>query len=318
MSVDHVIRQKGYFLRRRDLLALGYTDAHLRSALAAHRIFRVRHGWYSVPDAPEAGVRAVRVGGRLTSLSALETFGLPVPRRRRFDVAVGPTASRLRDPADRRARLRQDADVAVHWVDDGSGGLSWRVSLADALLAVLVTQSRDIALACCGAALQNRLLTLHELDEVFARAPLRVQAWRALVSGLDEAHGETFFRVWIRDAGLPCAQQVRVPGVGRFDFQVGPHTYVEIDGAQHDPTWSGDSPSSWEGDLDRAAAMAIRGDRVLHFGYRQLYDDWPTVLAAVVRAIADDEQLTARRRSHPYRPRAPQKRRRFALERPSW
>ena len=84
--------------------------------------------------------------------------------------------------------------------------------------------------------------------------------------------------------------------------------------SQHDPGWTGSSESTWERDLDRVATMVIRGDRVLRFGYRQLYTDWPRVLAAVERAIADDLALTAYRRRHPYRPRINRKRRRSAAK----
>lgn len=316
LPVERVIRRRGYFLRRRDLLALGYTDGHLRVALADKRIFRVRQGWYSVPDAPEVGVRAVRVGGRLTGLSALESYGLPVPRRLALHVAVPATASRLRRPDDRRARLSRSDAVVTHWLDRGEGGTAWRVSAREALLAVLMTETRDVAVACCGAALQKRLLTPSTLDAVFARAPKRVQRWRGLVSALDESHGETYFRVWLIDAGRPCEQQVTIPGIGRFDARLSAHVYAEIDGAQHDPSWTGSTPSSWEDGLDRDAAMAIRGDRVLHFGYRQLYTDWPTVLAAIERAVADDAALVARRRRHPYRPRTHRKRRRIVANSP--
>jgi len=43
--MERIIRHRGWFLRRRDLLALGYTDAGLRAALGVRRIFRVRQGW---------------------------------------------------------------------------------------------------------------------------------------------------------------------------------------------------------------------------------------------------------------------------------
>jgi very-short-patch-repair endonuclease len=261
-------------------------------------------------------VRAVRVGGRLTSLSALESYGLPVPRQPLLHVAVKATASRLRTQADRRVRLSSLSGVTVHWVDRMRGGARWRVSVADALLAVLVTEPREVVIACCGAALQHRLLTPSALGVLFASAPARVRAWRALVSRLDESHGETFFRLWLADAGRACEQQVRIRGAGRFDFRLSAHVYVEIDGAQHDPSWTGESGSSWENDLDRATTMAIRGDRVLHFGYRQLYTDWPRVLAAIERAIADDAALAARRRRHPYRPRPQRKRRRSSAKLP--
>ena len=95
-SLDRHIRRRGLFLRRRDLLAHGYTDDDIRAALELGVIFRVRQGWYSVPDAPPAGVHAVRVGGRLTGISALESYGLRVPRRALVHVAVPINACRLR------------------------------------------------------------------------------------------------------------------------------------------------------------------------------------------------------------------------------
>lgn len=296
-------------MRRRDLLPLGFTDASLRAALARGAIFRVRHGWYSIPGVDDGAVSAVRVGGRLTGLSALETYGIRVPRGRPLSVAVPSNANRLRSPADRRARLRR-REASIAWVDGRGGPSSWRVPLADALLAVLVRETRLVAVACCSAALQKRLITPSALERLFDRAPQRCRQWLPLVSEHDESHGETDFRIRYRETGRECEQQVTIDSIGRFDFRVSAHVYVEIDGGQHDPAWTGDDGSSWQHDLERDAAMAIRGDRVLHFGYRQLYSAWPTVLAAIDRAVADDAALAARRRRHPYRPRGVQRKRR--------
>lgn len=314
--IERSIRRGGLFLRRRDLLALGFTDPQIKSALARRRIFRVRHGWYSVPDAPEPAIRAVRVGGRLTSVSALESYGLRVPRREFVHVAVPGTASRLRRPDDRYQRLASADRVRVHWDDRRvGGGTVWRVSIDDALLAVLVEEPRDIAVACCSAVMHHKKLGPIRLDAIFRRAPARVQCWRGLVSALDESHGETFARLWLMDAGVQLEQQVAVRGVGRLDFKVGPHTYVEIDGGQHDPNWTGEGVSTWANDHDRDTTMAIEGDTVLRYIYRQLYGDWPRVLASIERTIADDLALTALRLRHPFRPRVRRKRRRSALKR---
>ena len=324
LPIERVIHSRGGFLRRRDLLRVGFTDRQLRTALARSTIFRVRHGWYSVPGTDERAVRAVRIGGRLTALSALETLGIRVPRDRPLQVAVPMNANRLRRPTDRRTRIRP-RDAAVRWVDVPHEPGSWRVPPADALVAVLASESRDVAVAVCSAALHKRLVSPSDLARVFERAPKRVRAWARLVSVLDESHGETYFRTRYLESGRTCTQQVTfrdlpgLAGAARFDFRVSEHVYVEIDGGQHDPDWTGGadgtdgSGSSWERDLERDAAMAIRGDRVLHFGYRLLYTDWPTVLAAIDRAIADDAALAARRRNHPYRPRARRKRRRSAV-----
>lgn len=312
-AIERVIRGSGYFLRRRDLLALGYTDGAIQRSLRDRRIFRVRQGWYSIPSAPEAGIRAVRIGGRLTGISALDDLGLRVPRQADLYVAVKPTASRLRRATDRHARLLADDAVRVLWTATGSGGTPWRVSISEALLAVLSMETRDVAVACCSAALRHRKITASELAEVFARAPERARRWSALPSALDDSHGETFVRLWLMDAGVACEQQFYVAGVGHLDFRLSQHSFVEVDGAQHDPRWTGDTPSSYERDHDRDTSMSIDGARVQRFTYRQLYSDWPRVLAAIERAIADDLALTALRTRHPYRP-VKRKRRRIPAE----
>ncbi|MHC5795267.1 hypothetical protein ACVXZ4_03835 [Lacisediminihabitans sp. FW035] len=302
MPIDTLLRQSGWFLRRRDLLALGHTDKSIRAALGDRRIFRVRQGWYSVPDAPELAIRAVRVGGRLTSISALESYGIPVPRRPGIHVAVKATASRLRSTHDRRERLAGERDVRIHWVDRvASAGSRWRVSSDDALLQILIDEPRDIAVACASLVMHFERWTDRRMDAVFARAPREVRAWRRLVSPLDESHGETFFRLWAGDSGLSVVQQVSRRGVGRLDFQVGPHTFVEIDGGQHDPEWTTTASNSWEKDHDRDTTMAITGDRVLRFTYRQLYGDFARILLAVNRCRADDFALMTIRKRRPYR-----------------
>jgi len=302
MPIDALLRCSDWFLRRRDLLTRGYTDAAIRAALADCRIFRVRQGWYSVPDAPEPAVRAVRVGGRLTSISALESYGIPVPRRPGTQIAVKSTASRLRATHDRRKRLAGERGVRVHWVDHAASADSvWRVSIDDALLQVLIDEPRDTVVACASLVMHVEKWTDRRMDGVFARAPHDVCVWRVLVSALDESHGETFFRLWTMDAGLAVIQQVSRRGVGRLDFQVGPHTFVEVDGGQHDPAWTATASNSWENDHDRDTTMAITGDRVLRFTYRQLYGDFARILLAVSRCLADDLALTSIRGRRPYR-----------------
>jgi len=302
--IARAIRDNDWFMRRRDLLALGFSDIRIRSALERHVIFRVRHGWYSVPDAPQPAIEAVRVGGRLTSISALESYGLPVPRRSRLHVTIVRNACRLRSRADRRVRLAPADGVRLHWLDDRTGAESrWRVSVADALLAVLIEEPRDIAVACASTVVRHGALTGDQLAVVFVRAPQHCQPWQALISALDDSHGETFTRLWLGDVGIPCEQQARVAGVGRLDFRVGKRTFVEVDGGQHDPLWIGTTPSTWEGDHDRDTTVAIDGGTTLRFTYRQLYTDWARVLAAIRRAIADDGVLAAYRAKHPYRPR---------------
>ena len=294
-------------MRRRDLLARGHTDARLRRALAERRIFRVRQGWYSIPGTSEAAVRAVRLGGRLTGVAALETYGLRVPRRSRTDVVVPAHARALRSPTDKSAPLTSKDAARVHWTDpprNQLGSSQWRASIDEALLVVLTTEDRDTAVACCSAVMRHKGWSDGRMDAVFRRAPARVRRWRGLVGRLDDSHGETFVRLWFLDEGIPFVSQAFVEGVGWLDFQVGPHTYVEVDGGQHDPAWTGEQPSTWSKDHDRDAVVVRGGGQVLRFIYRQIYADRAGCLAAIQVARANDLELTARRAVRPQKPRA--------------
>ncbi len=304
--VDRRIRRAGWFLRRRDLLRMGYSDAALRSALARKRIFRVRHGWYSVPAAPESGVRAVRVGGRLTGVSALEAHGIPVPRQTTLHIAVPAHACRLRAPTNRHKRLDAGDGTALYWADNprSTHRSSWLVPVDDALLVVLAHESREVAVACASALMRRRRWSRERVARVFDRAPARARCWLALVSALDDSHGETFVRLWLLDAGIAAEQQVHVDGAGRLDFRLSPNVYLEVDGAQHDPRWTGETESSYERDHDRDAVVAAQGGTTLRYTYRQLYGNWAGCLAAIGRSIADDLELVARRARDPVMPRA--------------
>jgi very-short-patch-repair endonuclease len=309
LDVESFLRSRGGFGRRCDVRARGFTDTAIRAALADHRIFRVRHGWYAVPDADDAAVRAVRLGGRLTGIAALETYGLRVPRRAKVDIVVPAGACRLRSPANRAARLADSDPVIVHWTDAPRrtlGSTSWRAPVGEALVVILRTENRDVAVACCSAVMHDLNWPDEWMDAVFARVPRRVRSWRALVNRLDGSHGETFVRLWLGDVGIEVESQPHLAGVGWLDFRptMSRNVYIEVDGAQHDPDWTGTGESNWQKDHERDTTVAIGGGQVLRWTYLQLYRDWHRCIAALLRACADDLELEVRRMRHPSPPRA--------------
>ena len=77
-------------------------------------IIRVRDGWYARPGERRDVIRAWRVGGRLTCVSAAE-FHAGIEPGPVLHVEVPKSAVRLRNPDDRRRRLDPDAAVVVHW-----------------------------------------------------------------------------------------------------------------------------------------------------------------------------------------------------------
>ena len=301
-SIATLFDTHGPFLRRRDLLRLGLNDRVIAHALRGRVIFRVRHGWYARPSAPDAAIRAIRVGGRLTGRTALESYGLPVPRNPVVELVAPRNACRLRRPGDKGARLTRRDRTSVRWVDgprNAGATASWRVSVDDALLHVLLTESRDVSVACCDVVMRRLGWNDSQLDAVFARAPKRVRAWRDLVVSNADSFGETYVRLWCADAGITFVPQPSRPGVGRLDGRISTHVFLEIDGIGHDDRDDDDPDTQFEKDHRRDLTMAINGDRVLRVTYRQILAEWPSCVAAMRRLIADDALFEQLRSRHP-------------------
>jgi len=167
----------------------------------------------------------------------------------------------------------------------------WRTSVVDALVHVLNNHDRVTAIVCLDAALHGRRETgvgivEADLDEIFARAPQRVQSWRAEIDGRAGAGGETEFRLKALAAGIPFVPQVFVTGVGWLDGQIGPSTFVEVDGGK----WH-DNPVAFLADRDRDIRVADRDGRVLRFSYPLFRTQWDLCERVMRKALTDDYRL---------------------------
>ncbi|TFD00898.1 hypothetical protein E3T28_07305 [Cryobacterium sinapicolor] len=286
--VDH-----GLFVKRAALRARGWSDGSLRGAVSRGTIVRVRTGWYSVPSAPQPAVEAFRIGGRLTGLSCLTSYGIWTPATGKLHVSVPSAARGLRRPTDMRARLDvlDGVRCRVTWSDeaiDGRGDCVWRTGVREALVHILNNHDRVTAIVCLDAALHSAQengvgIVLDDLDWIFARAPLRVQPWRHEVDGRAAAGGETEFRLKALAAGIPFVPQPFVTGVGRLDGQIGPSTFVEIDGKD----WHDDS-LAFEADRERDLLVASKNGRTLRFSYALLRKQWGLCVRAMVTALEFD------------------------------
>ncbi|MCS5721953.1 DUF559 domain-containing protein [Herbiconiux sp. CPCC 203407] len=262
------------------LRSLGLSEKLLSREVRTGRLVRVRHGVYARPDAPREQVRAARVGGRLTSYSALRDRGLWCPPGdERLHVAVGAHARALRDP-DSGAPLAPRADVVVHWRAQPS-----RLSrLHEPLPVPLVIRHMPVELdsafvvAVLDSALRIGVGTTWELSRSFEGAPRLVRAL-ARVDPRAESGVESVARCRLLEARLEVRPQVRI-GRYRVDLLVGDRVVVEIDGREFH-----DDPAAFERDRRRAAELTRLGYRVLHFSYSQVLFDWASCLAAVRAAL---------------------------------
>lgn len=290
------IAELGLFVKRAVLLSNGWSDRGLRRAVNDGTIVRVRKGWYSVPTAPRFAAEAFRIGGRLAGLSCLRSWGIWTPETRKIHVTVPDAARGLRRPHDMRAPFdRVDGyRYRVTWNDaapNRHASFRWRTSVIDALVHVLGNHDRVTSIVCLDAALHSRReggagIIESDLDEIFARAPHRVQPWRSQVDGRAGSGGETEFRLLALDAGIPFVPQPFVEGVGFLDGQIGPSVFVEVDGAN----WH-DNPEAFAVDHERDILLACKNGRVLRFTYPLFRGKWQFCVLAMSNALVDDYRL---------------------------
>jgi len=112
-----IIDRSGGVASKRQLMAWGLDAGWIDlAAWYGRHIIRVRHGWFARAGEHPEVLRAWRVGGRLTCVSALafhEGEGAdPGPV---LHVEVPGNACQLRDPDRPRKRLTLDAPVVIHW-----------------------------------------------------------------------------------------------------------------------------------------------------------------------------------------------------------
>jgi hypothetical protein len=106
VALPALIARLGGIATTGELQAHGFT-AEIIAAFVAHRqVIRIRRGWYTTPDVDPAVIAAIRVGGRLGCISALEHHGVMLPLSTELHVSVDAGSSRLRLPSE---------GVVLHW-----------------------------------------------------------------------------------------------------------------------------------------------------------------------------------------------------------
>jgi very-short-patch-repair endonuclease len=272
------------YLHRADLRRAGFSRAAIATAVATGELIRARRDHYVRAGTPEAVVRAVRVGGRVTCLSLLALLGVFVLQNTRLHVHLVPTASRMRSPHDRWRPLDRspDRDVRLHWLPlSAHPGQSAIVGLIDALAHAVLCQTPRAAIATLDSALYARLIREDQLDDVFRLLPVKYAILRAWIDARAESGYETLLRLMLRASGFHVDVQVVVPGVGRVDLVVNGWLVVECDSRAFHEGWPAQAR-----DRERDLALAARGFTTIRPTAGMIEHRPELVLAAVRGLIA--------------------------------
>ncbi|MFG6403904.1 endonuclease domain-containing protein [Microbacterium sp. P04] len=274
-------------LHRADLFALGLGRRAIDAALETGALIRARRDHYLPGDAPDELVRAARVGGRLTCLSLLALLDVFVLTNARLHVHLPSSASRMRSPHDRRRQLegRGRRGVRLHWVPVGRDpDRLVAVTIVDALVHSARCQAPRAFIASIDSALNQRLISVADVAEIFRRLPRRFSSLMSLVDGRAESGPETLMRLMLRTLGCTVELQVSFDGIGRVDLLVNGWLVIECDSERYHSDWA-----VQEKDRRRDLALAARGFTPLRPTAAMIM--WqPEMVLAAVRGI-----LAARR-----------------------
>jgi very-short-patch-repair endonuclease len=281
MHLETAVTRLGGLAATHELYRAGATRWMLSHAARTGRLIRVRQGWYCLPDTPEALVRAARVGGRLSCIAGAKHHGLDVRGIPPLHICVGPHDSRLRSERQKAVRLRDDPapGTVVHWVHSTPGGTRFAESVIACLVAMARCQSPERVVAAADSAIRMGVLSRRAWLSAIRVLPPRLAALLSEADGVAESITESVALFRLRRLGLQLRQQVPVPGVGDVDFLLGQRLVIEVDGRRY-------HVDRFEEDRRRDARLSIRGFRVLRFSYRQVFERWGEVKAAILAATA--------------------------------
>lgn len=283
VDIREIVDDLGGIAQKRQLVARGAQDYDLTRAVREKSVARARQGWYTTVDAGEPRVRAVRVGGRLTGISAIRDWRGWVLGRHPLHVSVPKNAARLRNQWNRRIRLGSDTEVRLHWNSplSNDGGSLWHVSLIDALRRVVIDEDLETAVAAIDWALHTGRLDKFDFERLVLELPENKRWIRSWVNGSCESLPESLARTRLRQAGHVVEIQVPV-GKKRIDIVVDDTIGLEINGRQfHEHTFEEDHLKGVEITLAGFHAMSVSANMV--------FNQWNMFLRAVEAALASHE-----------------------------
>lgn len=264
------------FLTTADLRRLGYTIERIRAEIALGLLERVIRGWYCRPGAPRSVVEAMRLGGRLSCVSALALLGAWCPPD------IGPHIGFPSHASGRRrvnGRAATPEGTVSHWhpksAETGSGFVV--APVARAIEDLLVCQPAWFVVAVLDSMLHKHLIQRNRLDALILAGPVRARSLAAHLHAASESGIESIVRFRLAMAGIVAAVQVVFREQYRLDLEIDGWLVLEIDGRK---------PHTLEGaftrDRVRAATIMRDGKVVLQFSYATVMYDWDFVLAAVL------------------------------------
>ena len=234
----------------------------------------LRRGWIQVGDRQEPAVEAVRRGGVLSCVSALDYHGVSVPEHHDVHVRGNRWAvSNRRGPFCRRFG-RPESEYGA--IDDVATALAHSVHCLDDEGIVMV----------CDSLVYLGMMSFDEIKHLFRSAPGRVRRLLDKIDGRAMSGQESMIRFRLLRENVKLDIQVKIAGVGTVDILIGRWLIVELDGFE----FHGDRPH-FTSDRIRITDAQNLGYHLLPFSYDQVVLDKDKTHERIMTAIRNGAHM---------------------------
>jgi len=282
MTIAELLHSLGGIAQKQQLVARGARDIDLTRAVRSGEVIRARQGWYTTLPAQDDRVRAVRVGGRLTGLSAIASWGGWVLSNDTLHVSLPRNSARLRAPNNRFRRFRPGPATHLHWDDHtlSDRGTAWAVGLGDALFRVILDEPFEDAVAALDWALHSGVLDEFDFEALVLALPEPLRVVRDWVDPACESLPESLARTRFRLAGHHVESQVALDTGEFIDLVVDGAVGVEVDGYKY-------HADSFERDRAKDVTITIATFHGLRPSANAVFHDWARLHLAVCVALSE-------------------------------
>lgn len=284
MNIPAAVGEFGGIVHRAHLYESRITPDAVRASIRRGEIVRVRRDWVANVDCAPALRRAVRIGGRLTCISAASHLKLWTIDDERFHVAAPSTASRLKlsPPA-----ADTQASEVVHWSEPPLA-VTTRIAIdpiENVLVAVARCQPHENSVAVIDSALNKKLVARPQLLRLATTVGGRFADVVAESDARADSGIETLPRIRLARRGVVMVPQVRVDG-HQVDGLIGQRLVLQFDG---DPFHS--TKEQRQRDRREDGRLVLQGFTVLRYGYSDVMTDWEATEEQILSAMAQGLHL---------------------------
>ena len=265
------------FLTTDQLRAQGYTVERIRAEIGAGVLERVIRGWYCRPGADRGAVRAMRLGGRISCVSALALHGGWLPPDAGLHVGFPSHAS-----GRRLARRGAPDGLVTHWHPKAAAtGSAYAVTPVEHAIAdLLVCQPPAFIVATLDSLLHRRVVQRNRVGALVLQGPVQLHHLAGRLDGGSGSGIESIVRFGLRAAGIDARIQVVVRDRFRVDVLIDDWLVLELDGRSTHA-----QEQAFTADRRREATIMRDGRIVLRFAYAAVLYEWSFLLACVQDVI---------------------------------